>query len=100
MTLNSKPSPTMKPTIARANRWIAKKALLQARQKRFLRAAAILHWGRFVGVGISVWVLQSVMRTAPAQTWLRTAYALIALAYLWMDLHYTSQRLRRKTWRR
>ncbi|WP_416406499.1 hypothetical protein RCH27_08420 [Paracidovorax citrulli] len=99
ITLNSNPSPTMKPTIARASRWITKKALLQARQKRFLRAAAILHWGRFVGVAASAWVLQSVIRSAPAQTWVRTVYVLIALAYLWMELHYTSQRLRRRALR-
>lgn len=93
---NTQPSPTMKPTIASANRWVARKALLQARQKRFLRAAAILHWQRFVGVAGSVWVLNSVMGTTPSQIWIRVAYVLIALAYVWVDIHYSAKHLKRR----
>lgn len=87
----------MKPTIASANRWIARKALLQARQKRFLRAAAVLHWPRFVGVLGALWVLHQVIGTTPLQIWARVIYVLIALGYLWMDVHYRAKALKRRS---
>ena len=94
----------MKPTIASANRWIAKKALLQARQKRFLRAAALMHWTRFVGVASALWVLGSVMGTNSNQVWIKVAYVGVAVGYVLVDLHYSRLELRRRAerakWRR
>jgi hypothetical protein len=94
--LNSQPSPTMKPTIASAKIWIARKALLQARQKRFLRAAATLHWPQFVVIASAFWVLNSVMSQGPFQIWLRVGYVVIAVLYMWTDIHYSVQDLKRR----
>lgn len=97
---NIQPSPTMKPTIASANRWIVRKALVQVRQKRLLRAAAILHWPRLVGVATSLWVLSSVMGTTSFHIWVRVGYVLVALGYVWVDLYYGVKRLERRVeWR-
>lgn len=97
--LNNHPSPNMTPTISSADRWIARKALLQARQKRFLRAAAILHWMRLVGVAGALWGLYWVMVVFSEQTWIRLGFLLIAIASLWTDVHYEAKRLRRRAMR-
>ena len=93
ITLNSQPSPAMKPTVKSATVWVTRKALLQLRQKRFFRAAAILHWPRFVAIAVALGVVLHVMAGSKWVLLARTGYALVAVAYAWMDIYYRGRAL-------
>ena len=93
IALNNQPSPAMKPTVTRATVWVTRKAILQMRQKRFFRAAAILHWPRFVAIAVALGVVLHVMTDSKWMLLARTGYALVAVGYAWMDIYYRGRAL-------
>lgn len=75
------------------NMWLAKKASAAYRQKRFLFAATIRAWYRWIGVLVSLGILLFVIRNHPSMTVLRACYVPIALGYVWLDVHFGSAAL-------
>lgn len=96
IALKNQPSPAMKPTVKRATVWVARKAILQLRQKRFFRAAAILHWPRFVAIAVALGVVLYVMTGSKWMLLARTGYALVAVGYAWMDVYFRGCALERR----
>lgn len=63
------------------------------RRRRFRLAAAIRAWKRGVGVLSALWVLWLAMDNPKEHAWIRVAHVLIAMAYVWLELHYGSREL-------
>lgn len=77
----------------RINTWLANKLSAAYRRKRFRRAAAMRAWYRGMGVLGAIWVMWSVMDGPPEKAWIRAGHVLIAVAYVWLELHYGSREL-------
>lgn len=80
----------------RISRWIDNRVSAAYRRKRFRRAAAMRAWYRGVGAVVALWVLWSVMDGTAFKRWERFGHVLIALAYLWTDIHYKALELQRR----
>lgn len=77
-------------------RWPANKMSAAYRRKRFVRAAFIRAWSRVLGVISALVGVVFFTQHSPARYWAQVVAVLVALCYLWMDVHYEAKRLQRR----
>ncbi|XJC77640.1 hypothetical protein ACHFCA_16550 [Delftia tsuruhatensis] len=75
-------------------RWPANKMSAAYRRKRFVRAAFIRAWSRVLGVISALVVVLFFMKPTATGIAIQACYVLVAVGYLWTDVHYGAQGLR------
>lgn len=75
-------------------RWPANKMSAAYRRKRFVRAAFIRAWSRVLSLASALVVLLFFMKPTATGIAIQACYVLVAVGYLWTDVHYGSEGLR------